>query len=170
MSNWLKNIRPGALALLVSLVFALVACANKPKLSYHTFSFDVLSDSPDAELLDYRYGTSKQPGARPPEWALKEGKIRQQAGINGEMVVGETLYVKWRIKSTKEIFESTVDLARRLPADMTNRTVYFVIDGKDISVYLIEPDFRPANFPIAGPKKYRDFKTYSIYPTSTFKN
>jgi len=35
---------------------ALSACAATPQLVDHAFTFDVISDSPDIELLDYRYG------------------------------------------------------------------------------------------------------------------
>ena len=57
----------------LSLTLALAACASGPRLVDHSFAFDVLADSPEATLLDYRYGTSNHPGARPPDWALAEG-------------------------------------------------------------------------------------------------
>lgn len=50
-------------ALLLSISFALAACASGPTLVDHAFGFDLLAYSPEATLLDYRYGTSKHPGA-----------------------------------------------------------------------------------------------------------
>lgn len=166
MTNiWLRAI---SLVLVLGLGLAGTGCASSPKLVFHSFGFDVLADSPDAQLLDYRYGTSKQPGARPPEWALRDGMVRQQAGITGEMILGDSLYVKWRIKSTGEVLEETVDLKSRLPRDITDHKVYFVIQGREIHVYLVSPVLRPAAFPIVGPKEYRYYKVYQIYPASTF--
>ena len=152
--------------LLLSLVVTLSACSSGPRLVDHSFGFDVLADSPDVLLLDYRYGTSTQPGARPPEWSLKEGIIRQQAGITGEMILGDTLYVKWRIKSTGEVFEDTVDLKSRLPHDITGYRIYFAVIGRQLHVYLVSSTLRPPDFPITGPKKYQYYKVYSIYPDS----
>ena len=166
IKTWFRAISL-ALVLVLGLGLVGVSCANGPTLVDHSFGFDVLADSPDAQLLDYRYGTSKQPGARPPEWALREGKVRQQAGVTGEMVLGDSLYVKWRIKSTGEVLEDTVDLNTRLPNDITDHKVYFVIHGREIHVYLVSPDLRPPGHPVVGPKKYQYFKVYQIYPTST---
>lgn len=160
----MNRLRSPVLQVLLALALLLAGCASKPRLVYHSFGFDMLADSPDAELLDYRYGTSMQPGARPSEWSLKQGKIRQYAGTTGEMVLGDSLYAKWRNKSTGEVLEDTVPLSGRLPGDITNHQVYFVIEGRQLHVYLISPDFRPRDFPVIGPKKYRDFKVYAIYP------
>lgn len=167
MKRYVKGIQHLAMALLLTLVLGLVACASGPKLVDHSFGFDVLADSPDVALLDYRYGTSNQPGARPPDWTLKEGRIRQQVGISGEMILGDTLYAKWRIKSTGEVLEDTVDLKSRLPRDITKHEIYFVIQGRQVYVYLVSPERRPADIPITGPKKFRLYKVYSVYPTST---
>lgn len=83
------------------------------------------------------------------------------------MILGDTLYVKWRVKATNEVIEDTVDLKSRLPRDMTDHRVYFVIGGRQLNVYLVSPDLRPAHFPTVGPKKYQYYKVYSIYPVST---
>ena len=159
-----------ATAFLLVLVFALGACASGPRLVDHAFGFDVLNDSPDVVLLDYRYGTSKQPGARPPEWSLRDGNVRQQAGIIGEMVLGDTLYVKWRIKASGEVLEDTIDLKSRLPKDITDHRLYFVVEGRQLHVYLISPRLRPSSFPIVGPTKYRYYQAYVTYPDPTLKN
>ncbi len=86
------------------------------------------------------------------------------------MILGESLYVKWRIKSTGEVFEDTVDLKSRLPRDVTSYRIYFVIDVRQLRVYLVSPILRPPDFPITGPTKYQYYKVYSIYPNSTLEN
>lgn len=125
---------------LLFIACALAACAAGPRVVDHAFRFDARWDSPDAEVLDFRYGDSKLPGVRPPEWALKEGSIGQATGVNGPMLIGDSLYVKWRIKSTGEVYQDTVNLRSRLPADIKDHTIYFIIKGAQLYVYLISPD------------------------------
>lgn len=143
---------------------ALGACATGSKLTDHAFSFDARWDSPDVEVLNYRYGDSKQPGARVQEYSLRDGKIPQAAGINGPMLRGDFLYVKWRIKNTGDVFEDTVDLRSRLPADIAQHRVHFVIKGPQLYVYLISPERKPADWPPNGPRRYDFLKVITIYP------
>lgn len=51
-------------------------------------------DSPDIEVLDYRYGTSTQQGTFLPEWMLQPGRMAQSVATTGDMIVGVFLYVK----------------------------------------------------------------------------
>lgn len=156
-----------AIILALGLAGVLSACATGPRIVNHGFQFSVSSDSPDVELLNYRYGNSGIAGTRAPDWALQQGKIGQSMGSFGDMPVGDTLYAKWRVKATGEVFEDTVDLKNRLPRDISRHEIYFMIRGPQLHVYLISPERRPADFPEAGPKyagKY--YKVYSIYPES----
>ena len=170
MKNNKLFIRRLAPALVILLVFALGACSSGPQLVDHAFGFDVLNDSPDVVLLDYRYGTSRQPGARPPEWSAKNGTIRQQAGVNGEMIPGDTLYAKWQIKASGEVLDDTIHLKSRLPKDIAGHRLYFVIEGRQLHVYLISPRLRPSSFPVVGPMKYRYYQAYAIYPDPILSN
>lgn len=133
-------------------VVVLVACATG--LTNHSFSFDARWDSPDVEVLDYQYGNSKQPGARPPEYSRREGKVRQYVGITGDMLRGDFLYVKWRIKKTGEVYEDTVDLKSRLPADIMSHLIHFVIQDTRLYVYLISPERLNPN-PCPSPDELR---------------
>ncbi|MDO9166073.1 MAG: hypothetical protein Q7U13_08195 [Rhodoferax sp.] len=167
ISNWCK-----AAALVFVSGFALVGpgCAVGPRLVNHSFAFDARADSPDAQVLDYRYGNTKQTGARASERELREGRVSQYTGTTGEMIPGDSLYVKWRIRSTGEVLEETVDLKSRLTRDITDHTVYFVIDGRELHVYLVSPELRPKDSLPFGPKFYRDYyKVYEIYPTFTLR-
>jgi len=155
--------RPFRLSLASILVCLLSACAN-PAITMHSFGFDVLQDSPDVEVLNYRYGNSKQPGARPPDWALKEGRVSQGTSTHGEMLKGDELYVSWKIKSTGETFEETVDLRNRLPADIRNHQIYFIPRGRQLYVYLITPDRRLENEQPIGPRHTQYRKTFTLYP------
>jgi hypothetical protein len=159
-------------ALLLRLVVALttlfvaVGCANEPKVVDHAFTFNVGWDSPDVDLLDYRYGTSLLPGVQNSEHLRAEGRAPLNANVNGPMRQGDSLYVKWRVKSTGQIYEDTVDLRRRLPRDITKHRIYFLIKGPQLYVYLIPPKSRkrPAGAPVNGPPGYQDLDVKTIYP------
>ena len=158
ISHWM-------LAFVLFVLFALLGCASGSKLVDHAFSFDAVRESPDVQVLNYQYGNSKQPGARPPAWALqKEGYVAGGTSINGPMLQGDTLYVKWRIKSTNAVYEDTVDLRKRLPADITNHRIHFEAKGPQLYVYLISPQPNPPGWPTYDPPGYTHKKTYVIYP------
>ncbi len=133
------------LFVMIFTVIVSTACATSPRLVYHSFSFDARWDSPDAEILNYRYGDSKHPGARPRAYSLEKNNIPQQAGITGKMLRGDRLFVKWRIKSTGEIYEDTVDLRSRLPADISRHRITFIVNSSQLYVYLISPKKKVPN-------------------------
>jgi hypothetical protein len=128
--------------LILSLVLWLGACATSYNSSGlevvdHAFGFNVDKDSPTAELIDYRYGDSKDVGASNRDSRRKEGTSNQRASISGLMHRGDTLYVKWRIKDSGKEYEDTVDLKSRLPRSIKDQRIYFIIDGSQLYVYLI---------------------------------
>jgi len=144
----------------------LVGCAMAgPKTALHSFEFHMDVDSPDVELLDYRYGRSTQHGTFPPDWALQSGQVAQSLTTTGDMIVGEFLYVKWKIKSTGEIYKDTVDLRNRLPRVLYEHTVYFYIMGPQLYVYLITPDRRTSGSPPAGLRMYKSRVVKTLYPS-----
>lgn len=79
--------------LAIPLLLVMTACASSPDIVEHGFSFDARWDSKDVEILNYRYGNSNQPGARPQDYSLREGKAPQQASITGKFPREDTLYV-----------------------------------------------------------------------------
>ena len=127
------------LAALLVLSIALTACATAPasvgrESTYHSFDFNTRKDSPNVELLDYRYGNSTGPVVRNHDG---EGNSRQYGGILGDITRGDDLYVKWRMKDSGKVFEDTVDLKSRLPRDIKNHSIYFIVDKSQLHVYLI---------------------------------
>jgi len=144
--------------------FALEVCAAGPDVVFHTFKFDALLDSPGIEILDHRYGDSKFPGASNPEDMLKLGKPLQRTNITGEIKRPDSLYVKWRVLSENRVYEDTADLRKRLPRNFSDCTVYFMVQGSQLYVYLIHPEPRPADTPQNGPRQYRSRKVTTLYP------
>jgi hypothetical protein len=169
-----------AALLLATTLLALSGCANIPnasgsssqKLVAHAFSYNGRYDDPkwanQVDLLEYSYG-DKYHMVRD---AVKYGKesVPYSSGVNGSMPVGEFLYVKWRIKATGEEFEDKVDLRNRLPDNMFSHTITFVIDGKQLYVYLVTPQGKKTDAPpILKTTQSRYYVTYEIYPNNTYK-
>ena len=150
-------------ALLVVAMLALISCATNAEVVDHAFSFDMRYDGQDAEVLDYRYGASKLP-VRAPEAAVSEGKPLYQTNVHGPMLRGDSLYVKWRDKASGKVYEDTVDLRHRLPANMTDKRIHFMTRGSQLYVYLISSVPKSANSVTGGPRMYRDLETALIYP------
>lgn len=143
----------------------LVGCSIAgPRTALHSFEFNVDWDSPDVELLDYRYGNSTQQGTFPPDWVLQSGHVAQSVGTTGDMIVGDFLYVKWKIKETGEIFKDTVDLRNRLPRNLYEHKIYFLIRGPQLFVYLVSPDRSPPGTPSNGLRVYGSRKVKILYP------
>lgn len=167
MKRYVNDFQRFATAMLLSLVVALGACASGPKLVDHAFGFDAVADSPNVEVLDYRYGQSNAPGTKMPDWVKSSIGISGGTNTNGAMLLGDALYVKWRIKATGEVLEDTVDLKSRLPRDITDHRIQFVIKDKQLWVYLISPEKRPSDWPKYDPPGWTHRKVYIVYPIST---
>ena len=133
--------------IMIGMMLTLSACATGPKLVDHAFEFDVRTDSPDIEILDYRYSTRT-----PADWMRKLGKTPQSDGINGFFPRGDDLFVKWKIKTTGEVFEQTVDLKN---IDVTKQRINFVIEGPQLYVLLISRDPIRGYLPEEEVEKYR---------------
>jgi hypothetical protein len=121
----------------------LTACASGPRVVDHAFSFDARVDSPSIEVINFCYGDTN---TLPKRWyghicPKEDGSgVRQGTHINGGFPFGDTLYVKWRIKSSGAMYEDTVDLKSRLPDDITHHLIYFIVSGPQLYVYLIGPE------------------------------
>lgn len=148
------------------LVLALVACATGgAKRVPHAFNFEGWNDgwAKQAELLAFSYGDQYAPTRA----VSRDGKgIGYSDGVNGPMPVGEFLYVKWRLKASGEVLEQRVDLRDRLPRDMTDHELTFVIDGRQLYVYVVTPQ---AQSPEIRQRTHRTWLsrynvTYEIYP------
>ena len=81
------------------------------------------------------------------------------------MPLGDALYVKWRNKTTDQVFEKSFSLKPLLPKDMTRKEIYFVVSEGEVFVYL--KDFtrsaKPSD-PVVGPLKVQLFVTRQIHP------
>ena len=172
MSSFLKHAIVRWLAGL-GLLFALAACATGPRLVSHAFNFDGRNDNwaEQVDLLAYSYGDQYRmvrnsvDAPRSPVFAGLSA-LPPGTGVNGPMPVGEFLYVKWRLKATGEVFEQRVDLRERLPRDMTDHELTFVIDGRQLYVYVVTPQVQP---PEVRQRTHRTWLSrynvaYEVYP------
>ena len=170
-----------AVVLLLATLSALSGCATNPsssltanasnsqKLVAHAFSFDGWNDkwAQKVDLLAYSYGDQYRMVQR--EVKYGEQTLGYSSGVNGGMPVGEFLYVKWRIKETSEEIEDKVDLRGRLPVNMFDHRITFVIDGKQLYVYLVTEAPKPNSAPVLKTSWSRNNLTYEIYPNNTYK-
>ena len=166
------------MALIAGTLFALSGCATGPVLVRHSFSFDGRYDhwANTIDLLEYAYGDKyrmvRNSLTDPSSPAFKgRTNIPPLANVNAAMPVGEFLQVKWRIKATGEVLEDRVDLRGRLPADMSNHGVTFVIDGRQLYVFVITPTPITVNLPKPPKKTWlsRHTLAYEIYPNNEMK-
>lgn len=164
--------------LALTLMVVMAGCATGPKVVLpvvpHAFSFDGLNDkwANSVDLLAYAYGDQyhkvREDLAKPSS-SLYAGKpgLPPTTGVNGPMPVGEFLFVKWRLKSTGEIFEERVDLRDRLPKDMADHELTFVIDSRQLHVFVVTPR-RKKSFdepPILKTWRSEFAHAYEIFPT-----
>lgn len=144
MTDKLKSLT--AWLLMVVLALALAACAPMSSVTAqipgrmvdHSFAFDAFRDSRDIEILQYRYGDDGGFNTRSTPDEIASGKAVMSANTTGEMLLGKDLYVKWRIKSTGQVYEDTVDLTSRLPFSMNRKRLRFIVEGARLYVYVIE--------------------------------
>lgn len=158
------------LVVVAIVLLTLTACATGPKQTIHAFTFDGWFDkwATEVDLLEYSYGN---------QYHMVQDKVQPtkvslgyKAGVNGPMPVGEFLYVKWRIKSTKEVVERKVDLRDLLSRNMYEHKVTFVIEGRQLYVYLVTPQFKKDSDPPHLKTYLSDHHvSYEIYPTNTYK-
>jgi len=147
-------------------VLALAACATGgAKLVPHAFNFHGWNDgwAQTATLLEYSYGDRY---AMVRDRSTDGHSVGVQWSANGPMPVGEFLYVKWRLKATGEEVEQRVDLRDRLPRDMTDHELTFVIDGRQLYVYVVTPERKKAygEPPVLKTWRSNFAKAYEIYP------
>jgi len=153
---------------------SLTACAKEDRVVFHSFDYNMPVDSPGVELLACQYGNTLGT-ATAQEVARGERQLDKEicSNITGEMLIGDFLNVRWRDKTTQQVYEERVDLKGRLPSakDMRGTTVYFLIDDNQLYVYLIPyQDYedklnrRPANKQPNGPDGYEYLDVKTLYP------
>ncbi|WP_144289936.1 hypothetical protein [Ideonella sp. A 288] len=155
------------LVLWIAAALAMPGCALGPRMVDHAFGFDALADSPQVEILHYRYGSTNAAFVSADTAIRQFGKSMQATNINGPIPLGDTLYVKWRLKATGQTFEETVDLKSVLPREMERQRVYFVVQADHLFVYLTDlTKPRPDSAPIVGPFRVQSYVTRQIHPAT----
>jgi hypothetical protein len=144
-TRWLKTwLLATAMSLMACAPISSITAQTVGRMVDHTFEFDASRDSRDVEILQYRYGDDGGFNTRTTQDDLQLGKTRQAANTTGEMLLGKDLYVKWRIKSTGQVYEDTVDLTSRLPFNMKRHRLRFIVEGEKLYVYVISYEtYRP---------------------------
>ncbi len=154
---------------LLVLSIALTACASGPRLVQHSFSFNGRLDkwTSIVEILEFQYGDEYQMVHRKAE-NDGQSRVANNFHVAAPMPVGDFLFVKWRIKGTGEVIEDRVDLRRRLPKDISDHEITFVIEDRLLYVYLITPTKIRLNLVERPQRNFASLYrvTYQIYPTN----
>jgi hypothetical protein len=158
------------ISIFVLLFAAIAGCASSTKQVVQGFSCDMRKDGwgTTVTLLEYRYGNKTSS-------LHKQSQGETGLGCIGliwlPMPTADFLHVKWRIKATNEIIEERVDLHGLLPTNMQDQEVTFVIDGRQLYVYLVTPTQITQNLPRAPLRTWRSRHqvTYEIYPANDLK-
>lgn len=152
--------------LMLGLLVVVAGCATGPKVVSHSFNYDGFNDkwADKVDLLAYSYG-DQYPKVRGK--AAQGETLGAQGNVNGPIPIGEFLYVQWRIKATGEVLEQRVDLRDRLPLDMTDHGLTFLIDGRQLYVYVTTPATQQPWGKTATHRTWHSKYnvTYEIFPT-----
>ncbi|MDB5957947.1 hypothetical protein [Ramlibacter sp.] len=133
----------------------------------HAFKFDLVASAfaygtPDAELLDYEYGSAAGSSVRASRQAVKREKVTDRVFLYQYMPAGEYLHVRWRELPSRAVHEDRVDLRPMLPRNMTGHCVYFEVVDAQLFVYLFPPPYAYAPVRRVTGSPYA--AKYQIYP------
>lgn len=121
------------------LALGIPSCATTGDLAFYAIEFDALQETPEIEVIDYRYGDDKAAILAPERERLKLGQVFHAGHMAGFLPRGDFLYVKWRIKSTGEVLEDRIDLRHRLPETLSGLTIHFACHGRQLYVFVMWP-------------------------------
>jgi hypothetical protein len=141
------------------------ACSYPGELSGSIlFQFDLRYDNQHAAIMDYKLWASDYSMAQAPEEYVKQGRDFYFTSIQGPNKRLDNLYVKWRDIPSGKIYEKTINLRHLLPADINNDTIYLLIYGADLYVYLALHKPRPEGDKPVGAPLYKNQTNLQIYP------
>jgi hypothetical protein len=132
------------------------------------FQFDLTKDDQHAVVLDYRYSAGSKTLIGADREYAKSEKGYYGENVVGPMPRGTVLYVKWRDTFTNEVSEDTVDLDKLLPRDLDDKTIFLMIRGRQLQIFLIATTTpRESGTPVIGPSMWGRWAAIQIYPPSS---
>ena len=158
-------------ALILALILA--ACTLDTFSIYHRFEFDLRRDDQHALILDYKYLDGDKLLESGNEAYVTDGSGFKVCNSGIYAPKGTSLYVKWRDETNGTIYEDNVNMKKTLPVNMVEKTIYLMIRGPQLYIYVVpkdEPDNRrPANAPPIGPSGLGFLNTVQVYPPPSLK-
>jgi len=140
-----------------------VEAAYRRREVFHTIEVGARLMGAETEVLDCKYGD------------FNAGMGRGYCfNVTGRMPVADFFYVKWRDRTTGQIYEERVDLKSRLPPPrkMEGTNIHWMIEDNQLYLHLIpysdhnDPSLNrlPPGKPPNGPAKYDNLDVKTIYP------
>jgi len=138
-----------------------VACAG-PAGVPHSFNFENLDA--DAEILYYQYGDDTSMPTRPSPQEMARGKVAQSSGVYGTFSPARELVVRWRIRSTGEVRQEQVSLARIDANAFRDNVLFFAIEHGELLVVLHRYTAHAPEQPDCPLRVRRSYQCTVIYP------
>lgn len=124
--------------ILLSSILVCVGCASNNNYSRYAFELYPRRDSPNADLLGYKYGAGNFVGSSLPHEGRNNVPYDFPLGVTNFWPPASQLYVKWRSKIDDQIYERTVDLTNRMPARIGEAClVTFLVNHDQLRIFLI---------------------------------
>jgi hypothetical protein len=150
------------------LLSTLSACATTTRPAYYEFAYGELRIDSHVNILNYRLSTRNEVIIEADQHYVTVGQIQQTRTTGGFYPIPNTLYMKWMVTTTGEVYQDTVDLEKLLPSDMDGKIIHASIDGAALSIYVIEktdPFVKlPSDIPDCPVDLYRRTRCTRIYP------
>ncbi len=121
-----------------------VSSSGITRWAYYTMEFHRW-DRPTTTVIDYQYSANGKVFVQWDRALLAAGRYSGGGGRTGWYPIPDKLYVKWKLDATNEVFEETVDLRSRLPFQMEEKQLYFLVWDKELHVYFSTGPYRPVN-------------------------
>jgi hypothetical protein len=163
----MKNIFIRCLTFCLALLLAGCATGYTGSTVAHGFEFHAGLDSPDIEVIAYRYGSPIDTiGGRIVRTAQDTKDGKDHTIVSAEMPVGKELYVKWRIKATGQVLEETANLEAAWKRSMEGWILYFWVNKDKLQVYVMSSRSQRDYFTFEQGQQVDDYERVAKLPDS----
>jgi len=150
---------------LIAVALILAACQDTLALrppAYYEMAFNTYSDGQNAVILDYKLLSKSAVQFSADPTSLKAYGGLTNEGIHRAALYPTDLYIKWLDRETGKEYSANANLRRTAAEDLTGFTVYPMVFGSHLYIYLISPNRNPNSLNI-GPGIAHGFDTELIY-------
>lgn len=141
--------------------FGTSGCTVLDSAMYYQFSFDMTADGQHAVVLEYKLSAGDQLVMASIPSAKTNGLYAE--GVYTSKLRPTRLSVHWKDLADGRDYVQDADLTGKLKGDLNGTTIYLMIDGAHLSIFLVLPSQRGAEQPSIGPRIYSDRAVSLVY-------